>query len=211
MTRLICSVWMASVFVVVASSAVAQEQATDSVGTKFRLLEGGWFIQGTSGGESALKRGFPLSTAGQFFGNAEDPAHVTWITRPFYLAETEVTVGQFRSFVEDTGYETSAERGDTQMVGWEPTPEDKPLYQSHDFLRNAKFSWKNPGFTQDDSHPAVGISWADAKAFCKWLSKKDDVQYRLPTEAEWEFACRAGTATWFSFGDKARGVVHRFG
>ncbi len=202
---------MASVFVVVASSAVAQEQATDSVGTKFRLLEGGWFIQGTSGGESALKRGFPLSTAGQFFGNAEDPAHVTWITRPFYLAETEVTVGQFRSFVEDTGYETSAERGDTQMVGWEPTPADKPLYQSHDFLRNAKFSWKNPGFRQADSHPVVGISWTDAKAFCKWLSNKDAVQYRLPTEAEWEFACRAGTATWFSFGDKARGVVHRFG
>ncbi|HIK95544.1 MAG TPA: hypothetical protein EYG03_26665 [Planctomycetes bacterium] len=211
MTRLICSVWIASVFVAVAPSAVAQEQATDSVGTKFRLLEGGSFIQGTSGGENVLKRSFPLSTAGQFYGNAEDPAHVTWITKPFYLAETEVTVGQFRSFVEDTGYETSAERGDTQMVGWEPTPADKPLYQSHDFLRNAKFSWKNPGFRQADSHPVVGISWTDAKAFCKWLSNKDAVQYRLPTEAEWEFACRAGTATWFSFGDKARGVVHRFG
>lgn len=82
--------------VMVASSAVAQEQVTDSVGTRFRLLEGGRFIQGTSGGENVLKRSFPLSTTGQFYGNAEDPAHVTWITRPFHIAETEVTVGQFR-------------------------------------------------------------------------------------------------------------------
>ena len=211
MTQLIGSVWIATVSVVIASTAVAQEQATDSVGTRFQLLEGGRYIQGTSGGENVLKRSFPLSTTGQFYGNAEDPAHVTWITVPFYLAQTEVTVGQFRAFVDDTGYETSAERGDTQTVGWEPTPEDKPLYQSYDFLRNEKFSWKNPGFEQDDSHPVVGVSWADTKAFCQWLSKKDGVRYRLPTEAEWEFACRAGTTTWFSFGDKAKGVVHQFG
>jgi formylglycine-generating enzyme required for sulfatase activity len=211
MTRQICCVWIATVLVMVASFVVAQEQVTDSVGTRFRLLEGGRFIQGTSGGENVLKRSFPLSTTGQFYGNAEDPAHVTWITRPFHIAATEVTVGQFRTFVEETGYETSAERGDTQMVGWEPTPEDKPLYQSHDFLRNEKFSWKNPGFAQDDSHPVVGVSWSDVKAYCHWLSEKDGVRYRLPTEAEWEFACRSGTTTWFSFGDRAKGVVHRFG
>ncbi len=189
----------------------AEDTTSDSLGTRFRLLEGGRFIQGTSGGERALKKAFPLSTAGQFYGNAEEPAHVTWITKPFYIAETEVTVNQFAEFVKATGYETSAERQQTEVVGWEPTPDDKPLYQSHDFLRDAKFSWKNPGFSQKSDHPVVGVSWEDAKAYCEWLSEKDGVPYRLPTEAEWEFACRAGTSTWFSFGDRAKGVVHRHG
>ena len=189
----------------------AQDITEDSLGTRFRLIEGGRFVQGTSGGENVLKNAFPLSTTGQFYGNAEEPAHVTWITKPFYLAETEVTVAQFRAFAEASEHQTSAERGDTLMVGWEPTTEDKPLYQSYDFLRNEKFSWKNPGFKQDDQHPVVGVSWADAMAFCEWLSQKDGVRYRLPTEAEWELACRAGTSTWFSFGDTAKGVVHRYG
>lgn len=191
--------------------AGAQDGVTDSVGTKYRFLEGGRFIQGTTGGERALARAFPLSTAGQFFGNAEEPAHVTWVTTPFLIAQTEVTVFQFRQFVEATGYQTSAEKDDTQMVGWDPTPEEKPLYQSYDFLRDAKFSWRSPGFPQQENHPVVGVSFADAKAYCDWLSQRDGVRYRLPTEAEWEFACRAGTSTWFSFGDVARGVAHQYG
>ena len=104
------------------SHVFAQEVATDSIGTRYRLIEGGRFVQGTTGGERALERAFPLSTAGQFFGNAEAPAHVTWITKPYYIAETEVTVAQFRKFVEETGYVTSAEKPDTQMAGWLPTP-----------------------------------------------------------------------------------------
>ncbi|WP_233903565.1 SUMF1/EgtB/PvdO family nonheme iron enzyme [Stieleria maiorica] len=176
--------------------------------TAFRFIEGGRFVQGTDGGERALQQAFPLSTTGQSYGNAEGPAHVTWVTNPFYIAETEVTVGQFRRFVDATGYQTTAERGMTEMVGWEPTPDDKPLYQSHDFLRDQKFSWKNPGFPQGDDHPIVGVSLTDARAYCQWLSQRDGVRYRLPTEAEWELVCRAGTTTWFSFGDVAKGVVH---
>ncbi len=194
-----------------AVSVTAQETVTDSQGTKLRLITGGRFIQGMSGGERVLEQDFPLSTVGQFYGNAEDPAHVTWITKPYYIAETEVTVTQFQVFVKATGYRTSAETGNTQMVGWSPTPDEKPLYQSYDFTRAEKFSWKNPGFDQEPNHPVVGISYADAKAYCDWLSKKDGVPYRLPTEAEWEFACRAGSQTYFSFGDKAKGVVHRYG
>ncbi|MBV12268.1 formylglycine-generating enzyme family protein [Rubinisphaera sp.] len=189
----------------------AQETVNDSLGTKLRLIHGGRFIQGMSGGERVLEQDFPLSTVGQFYGNAEDPAHVTWITKPYYIAETEVTVAQFQAFVKATGYQTSAETAKTQMVGWEPTPEEKPLYQSYDFTRSEKFNWKNPGFEQKPNHPVVGISHADAKAFCEWLSNKEGVTYRLPTEAEWEFACRAGTQTYFSFGDNAKGVVHQYG
>ncbi len=188
-----------------------QDVVTDSFGTRFRFLEGGRYVQGTSGGERVLEQSFPLSTVGQYYGNAEGPAHVTWITRPFYIAETEVTVDQFRRFVQATGYQTSVERRKTQMVGWDPTPDEKPLYQSYDFFRADKFNWKNPGFSQSGNHPVVGVSHADAKAYCEWASETEGVRYRLPTEAEWEFACRAGTQSWFSFGDKAKGVVHRFG
>ncbi|WP_197455743.1 SUMF1/EgtB/PvdO family nonheme iron enzyme [Stieleria neptunia] len=202
MPILVCCCWFASPW------GVGQEPV-GAEGMTFRFIDGGRFVQGMDGGERALQQAFPLSTTGQSYGNAEGPAHVTWLTKPYQIAETEVTVGQFRRFVEATGYQTTAERGLTEMVGWQPTPEDKPLYQSHDFVRDTKFSWKNPGFEQTDDHPVVGVSLTDAKAYCQWLSQRDGVRYRLPTEAEWEFACRAGTTSWFSFGDTAQGVSHR--
>ncbi|MEI8376521.1 MAG: SUMF1/EgtB/PvdO family nonheme iron enzyme, partial [Planctomycetota bacterium] len=60
---------------------------------------------------------------------------------------------------------------------------------------------RNAGFEQTDEHPVVNVSWNDAVAFCEWLSKKEKKTYRLPTEAEWEYACRAGTTTRYSSGD----------
>ena len=80
-------------------------------------LKGGRFVQGTSGGERVLQQAFPLSTAGQFYGNAEEPAHVTWITKPFYLATSEVTVGQFKVFVDATEYKTSGRTWQSRN-GW---------------------------------------------------------------------------------------------
>ncbi len=196
-----------------ANGAAGDEPQTEknSLGVELRLIEGGRMVRGTDGGERALSAAFPLSVSAQFFGNPESPAHVTWITQPFWMAATEVTVGQWKQFVEETGYVTTAEKNGKGIIGWAPTPEDKPLYQSHDFERKAEFSWKNPGFPQEDNHPVVGVSWLDTQAFLTWLSRKEDAIYRLPTEAEWEFACRAESQTWFSFGDQARGIVHRHG
>ncbi|MDF1851471.1 MAG: SUMF1/EgtB/PvdO family nonheme iron enzyme [Verrucomicrobiales bacterium] len=193
----------------VVSAAGSDHVERNSVGMELRLIEGGRMLRGTDGGERALSRAFPLSVNAQFFGNPESPAHVTWITKPFWIASTEVTVGQWKKFVEETGYVTTAEKSGTGIVGWSPTPVEKPLYQSHDFEKKADFSWKNPGFPQDDSHPVVGVSWLDAQAFLTWLNGKGEGVYRLPTEAEWEFACRAGTQTWFSFGDQPRETIHR--
>jgi formylglycine-generating enzyme required for sulfatase activity/Spy/CpxP family protein refolding chaperone len=122
---------------------------------------------------------------------SEHPQHRVRITRPFYLGTYHVTRGQFRRFVELTGYKTEAEKdGKGSYV---PTGEK--------MVRKPECNWQNAGFEQTDNHPVVNVSWNDAVAFCTWLSRKEDNIYRLPTEAEWEYACRAGTTTRYYNGD----------
>jgi len=134
-----------------------------------------------------------MGTAEEQYGAApEKPQHTVQIAHPFYLDAYEVTRGEFARFVSDTRYQTEAER-DGGTAGAFDSKGD--LHEIH----NA--TWKNPGFEQTDSHPVVIVSWNDATAFCRWLSEKEGQTYRLPTEAEWEYACRAGTTTSYSSGD----------
>lgn len=124
---------------------------------------------------------------------SEKPIHRVRITKDFYLANQHVTVGQFRAFVKDTGYQTEAEAKGKGALGFDA--------EARWLAPKADFNWKKPGFEQADDHPVVCVSWNDAVAFCKWLSRKESKTYRLSTEAEWEYACRAGTTTRFSCGE----------
>jgi formylglycine-generating enzyme required for sulfatase activity len=102
----------------------------------------------------------------------EQPPHWVGIERPVAMGRYPVTVGEWRAFARATG--------------WRPSGE---------------VDWEAPGFAQTERHPVVGVNWFDALHYLRWLSEMTGRSYRLPSEAEWEYGCRAGTKTAFSFGD----------
>lgn len=116
----------------------------------------------------------------------ELPLHPVRITRSFYMGSTEVTVGQFKQFVEATKHKTDAEKGEGGMIFSK---------QENRWVPKKEMKWNSVPWRIADDQPVVFVSWNDAKAFCRWLSRKEKRTYRLPTEAEWEMACRGG-ATW---------------
>jgi formylglycine-generating enzyme required for sulfatase activity len=124
--------------------------------------------------------------------NFEKPPHRVQI-RSFDMGRTEVTVRQFRAFTEATGYKTEAEREGSAWI-CHGSKDDTVVWRSRGYwtAENGR-SWRDPGFPQTDDHPAVALSWIDAVEFCKWLSSETGDQYRLPSEAEWEYAARAGS------------------
>ncbi len=171
-----------------------QSMPSGGVSEGMVLIHAGTFLMGNPGSEVERER--------------DETQHEVTISRDFCMSQYEVTVGEFRWFVTVSGYQTEAETSGggyvwTEDGGWE---------------EQADANWKNPYISQGDDHPVVLVSWNDAVAYCNWLSKEEGLTlayringnevtwnreangYRLPTEAEWEYACRAGTTTPFSTG-----------
>lgn len=132
----------------------------------------------------------------------ETPAHLVQISRPFQITATEVTVAQFRAFVAATEYVTDAERNGGAL-GCFPLEKD----YTNRFHKDPAITWRNPGFEQTDRHPVVAVSWNDANAYCRWLSQTIGQPCRLPTEAEWEYACKATTSTWYHWGEDPQQAI----
>ena len=161
------------------------KEITNSLGIRLVHIPPGHFLMGSPAGEEGRH-------------NDEDE-HVVTLSRPFYLGAHEVTVGQFAAFVAATGYKTEAERDRNGGCGYD--------VKGNHFVRNPSFHWRRPGWEQTDEHPAVNVSWNDAAAFCAWLSRKEGRTYELPSEAEWEYACRGDTLTRFATGEDAESLV----
>ncbi|HEY0064427.1 MAG TPA: SUMF1/EgtB/PvdO family nonheme iron enzyme [Telluria sp.] len=125
-------------------------------------------------GSNELERRKAMDAGAQLsWVERETPQHWVGIDQPLAMGRYPVTVGEWRQFARATG--------------WQPQGE---------------VNWAAPGFRQADNHPVVGVTWHDAQQYVRWLSDMTGQTYRLPSEAEWEYACRAGTKTAFSFGDE---------
>lgn len=187
-------------------SAMAAEPPApieNSLGMVFVPLPAGSFQMGSDETPEALARDYPQypkERFAQLFDEA--PVHTVRITRPFLMARTEVTVGQFRRFLEASGYVPESEADGTGGYGYNAAYDPDASERGDAFEgRNRRYSWRNPGFAQTDAHPVVNVSWNDATAMARWLSREEGRVYRLPTEAEWEYAARAGSRGRYQNGD----------
>ena len=159
------------------------ERQVDSIGMRFSLVPAGEFVMGS-----------PETEQGR---HSDEREHRVRITKPFYMGCYEVTAEQFRKFVKERNYQTSAERGLGAFV---------IDSVSGEYLLQKDAKWSASRFTGVPNAPVVCVAAGDAEAFCEWLAGKERVSYRLPTEAEWEYACRSGCAAPWSCGPEIREI-----
>jgi formylglycine-generating enzyme required for sulfatase activity len=115
----------------------------------------------------------------------EGPQHAVKIAQRFALGKYEVTVDEFAHFVRETGH---AAAGGCYV------------WNGSQWLRDAARDWAKPGYAQTGASPVTCVNWHDAKAYAEWLARKTGKSYRIASEAEWEYAARAGTSTPFNTG-----------
>lgn len=168
---------------------------SNEVGMQMVLIPAGRFMMGSTPEE---QRASLATVSGEDswwarFVASETPQHAVVQSKPYRISAHPVTVGQFRAFVSDTGYRTVAETDGKGGVGRTP---DREAHQM------VEWTWRMPSYKTEEDHPVTQVTWADANAFCRWLTDTDGVRYHLPHEAQWEFACRAGSETTWAFGEE---------
>ena len=142
---------------------------------KLALIPPGSYLMGSPDGEKDHRQ--------------DEEQHPVEITRSFYLAVYPVTREQFAAFVRAESYQTEAETDGQGGCGYNST--------THTIEQAPTFSWRDPGHRQTEDDPVVNVTWNDTVRFCQWLSNQTGARCELPTEAEWEYACRAGTRSRF--------------
>jgi formylglycine-generating enzyme required for sulfatase activity len=150
------------------------------------VIAAGSFTMGSSDAEKS----WAASHGGTLGSVADEAPQHEFTLRPFALGKYPVTRGEYAAFARETGRSAGDGCG-RDSFKWDKDP---------------SLNWQAPGFTQTERDPVVCVSWEDAQAYVAWLNGKarpgaGDGPYRLPTEAEWEYAARAGTTTKFWWGD----------
>jgi formylglycine-generating enzyme required for sulfatase activity len=142
------------------------------------VIPSGSFAMGFDGGETPQRY--------------DGPVRQVTIAKPFALGKFEITNAQWKKFIDDTGY---------AMPDWCRVWS----YGKKEWARDDSADWRDPKLNRPplDDEPAVCLTWKDSQAYVAWLAEKTGKPYRLPTEAEWEYAARAGTSTRFFWGDDA--------
>jgi formylglycine-generating enzyme required for sulfatase activity len=145
------------------------------------VIPGGQFVMGAGGGEEERE------SLAHEFRDRSGPQRTIAVKR-FSIARFEVTRAQYRAFAQSRGR----------------TADGCFFWNGADFELDERASWRSPGYQQEDAHPVTCVSWNDAAAYAAWLTERTGKKYRLPSEAEWEYAARGGTTGARYWGEDAK-------
>jgi formylglycine-generating enzyme required for sulfatase activity len=173
------------------AAIAAEEQRRRTPGAEFRDGEGLPLMVTIPPG--VFRMGSPHDEVDRH--DSEGPVREVRIPQPLAVGKYPVTVGEFERFIDATGHDTGTSAFISNGSSWKDT---------------RGRGWRSPGFALEDNHPVTCVSWHDAVAYTEWIAKVTGRPYRLLSEADWEYACRAGTQTPYAFGNEISAAQANF-